>query len=119
MLPDHPIELFEQVVDSLRDAVYALEENELFEQTLLRGSQIALEQQPGVGDIDALMRSMMVVAPASTDVPDVPIFVSGIRPSTQNDVGIHGPVNGQGPQSEGFPPGSVPGKRSRNGTRRN
>ena len=96
--------------------MHALEENELFEQTLLRGPQIALEQQPGVGDIDALMRSMMV-APPSSNV-SVPGFVSGVQPLSQNDAGIHGPMDGQGLQSEGFSPGLVPGKRSRNGTRR-
>ena len=114
----HPItiELFKQVVDSLRDAVHALEENELFEPTLLRGSQIALEQQPGVADIDALMRSMMV-APL-VPPPNVPVssFISGAQPLSQNDFGIHGPINGHQPQCEGFSPDLASGKRSRNGT---
>lgn len=43
----------------LRRAVQDLEENELFEQTLLRGSRIALEEQPSTNDIDSIMRSMM------------------------------------------------------------
>jgi hypothetical protein len=45
--------------------VQELEDNELFEQTLLRGSQAALEQQPSTSDIDALMRSMMVARSTS------------------------------------------------------
>lgn len=51
--------LYERVMRSLRHEVHRLEENELFEQTLLRGSQAALEQQPTSNDIDTLMRSMM------------------------------------------------------------
>ena len=44
---------------NLRQAVAQLDENEMFEQTLRRGSQAALEIQPSTNDIDALMRSMM------------------------------------------------------------
>ena len=45
---------------NLRQAVAQLEENELFEQTIRRGSQAALQIQPSTNDIDTLMRSMMV-----------------------------------------------------------
>ena len=51
--------LYDQVMGNLRQAVAQLEENELFEQTLRRGSQAALQIQPSTNDIDALMRSMM------------------------------------------------------------
>lgn len=51
--------LYERIMRSLRYEVQQLEENELFEQTLLRGSQAALEQQPVSHDIDTLMRGMM------------------------------------------------------------
>jgi hypothetical protein len=50
----------------LQSEVRQLEENELFEQMLLRGSQAALEQQPSTTDIDTLMRSMMVTPQNST-----------------------------------------------------
>jgi len=51
--------LYEHVMGNLRQAVAQLEENELFEQTLRRGSQAALQIQPSTNDIDTLMRSMM------------------------------------------------------------
>lgn len=51
--------IHEQILRSLRYQVHLLEDDELFEQTLLRGSQAALSAQPESGDIDALMRSMM------------------------------------------------------------
>ena len=44
--------------------MHLLEDDELFEQTLLRGSQAALAAQPESSNIDALMRSMMSVSPA-------------------------------------------------------
>ncbi|KAJ7160050.1 hypothetical protein C8R46DRAFT_361797 [Mycena filopes] len=51
--------LSERIVRNLRMRVEELEENELFEQTMLRGSQAGLEEQTVVKDIDALMRGMM------------------------------------------------------------
>jgi hypothetical protein len=45
---------------NLRKEVRRLEEDELFEQTILRGSEIEQqEQQPSSGDIDAIMKSIM------------------------------------------------------------
>ena len=44
---------------NLRQAVAQLDENELFEQTLRRGSQAGLQVQPSTNDIDTLLRSMM------------------------------------------------------------
>ncbi|KDR83102.1 hypothetical protein GALMADRAFT_221072 [Galerina marginata CBS 339.88] len=51
--------LFDRIMTSLRAEVAQLQENELFEQIILRGSKAALETQPSTNDIDALMRSMM------------------------------------------------------------
>ena len=51
--------LYDHVMGNLRQAVAQIEENELFEQTLRRGSQAALQIQPSTNDIDTLMRSMM------------------------------------------------------------
>lgn len=51
--------LHEQVQRRLRDEVQKLRENELFEQALLRGSQVGLEYHTTSGDIDAIMRSML------------------------------------------------------------
>ena len=42
----------------LRDRVKQLEDDELFEQMLLRGTQVGLEQ-PSSDDIDDIMRSLM------------------------------------------------------------
>lgn len=51
--------LSERIVRNLRLRVEELEENELFEQTMLRGSQAGLEEQTIPMDIDSLMLSMM------------------------------------------------------------
>jgi hypothetical protein len=51
--------LFERVLRNLRAKVDELEENELFEQTMLRGSQASLEEETIPKDIDSLMLSMM------------------------------------------------------------
>ncbi|KAF8895578.1 hypothetical protein BD779DRAFT_1500321 [Infundibulicybe gibba] len=63
--PDSPEgrDQYEQVMRSLRLQVQQLEDDELFEQTLLRGSQASLEPQPSSNDIDVLMRSMMTAPP--------------------------------------------------------
>ncbi|KAF9464111.1 hypothetical protein BDZ94DRAFT_1308132 [Collybia nuda] len=113
-------ERFNKILVSLRREVQELEDNELFEQALLRGSQVALEQQPSTGDIDALMRSMMVA----------PLMIKQIhqRPTWSNDSeNINKPwlSNGNGSQYDqstdvSFPNSGVKaGKRSRNGSSRN
>jgi len=61
--------MYDQIITCLRSEVRQLEENELFEQMLLRGSQAALERQPSTTDIDALMRSMMITPQNSTVTP--------------------------------------------------
>ncbi|KAF7980629.1 hypothetical protein HWV62_37426 [Athelia sp. TMB] len=62
--PAEDQQIHEQIMRSLRYQVHLLEDDELFEQTLLRGSQAALAAQPESSDIDALMRSMMSVSSA-------------------------------------------------------
>ncbi|PFH49970.1 hypothetical protein AMATHDRAFT_4442 [Amanita thiersii Skay4041] len=52
-------ELHDKVIANLRLQVREVEENDIFEQTLLRGSQVARVQPPSTDDIDKLMRSMM------------------------------------------------------------
>ncbi|KAJ7759222.1 hypothetical protein B0H16DRAFT_1313660 [Mycena metata] len=51
--------LSERIVRNLRMRVEELEENDLFEQTMLRGSQAGLEEQTIPKDVDALILSMM------------------------------------------------------------
>lgn len=67
--------MFEVVMKRLRDRVKQLEDDELFEQMLLRGTQVGLEQ-PSSDDIDGIMRSLMStsVAPPSTNslIPTTP-----------------------------------------------
>jgi hypothetical protein len=58
--------MYDHIIMCLWSEVRHLEENELFEPMLLRGSQAALERQPSTTDIDALMRSMMVTPQNST-----------------------------------------------------
>jgi len=67
----------ERIVRNLRMKVEELEENELFEQTMLRGSQAGLEEQTIPKDIDAIMLSMMGAsssadASANITVPNGP-----------------------------------------------
>ena len=102
----------------LRNEVRQLEENEMFERTLLRGSQVALEELPSTADIDALMRSMMV-APQSK--------LNTVMPYVRQQGITSGPwsVNGNDPRhvKEGgetiLTSGIKVGKRSRNGSSRN
>lgn len=47
------------ILHNLRLHIKKLEENEIFERTLLRGSQAALEPQPTTTDVDLLMKGMM------------------------------------------------------------
>lgn len=66
--------MFEVVMKRLRDRVKQLEDDELFEQMLLRGTQVGLEQ-PSSDDIDGIMRSLMstsVEAPPPTS-PLIPV----------------------------------------------
>ncbi|KAJ7914830.1 hypothetical protein B0H13DRAFT_1611156, partial [Mycena leptocephala] len=51
--------IFKSGPAELRAKVDELEENELFEQTMLRGSQASLEEETIPKDIDSLMLSMM------------------------------------------------------------
>ncbi|KAJ7637608.1 hypothetical protein DFH06DRAFT_647355 [Mycena polygramma] len=65
--------LFERVVRDLRTKVEELEENELFEQTMLRGSQAGFEEVTIPKDIDSLMRSMMAPLTAEDSTVDATI----------------------------------------------
>jgi len=51
--------MVEKIIKNLRTEIRKLEEDELFEQTILRGSQVGLETRPSTNDIDVLMKSMM------------------------------------------------------------
>jgi len=101
--------LHDQILTSLRNKVRQLEENELFEQMLLRGSQAALELQPSTTDIDVLMQSMMVTPQSNT------VGQSSHRP-------VNVTVNGNESRYERGTEetmGTKAGKRSRNGSSRN
>ena len=52
-------DIFERIMTSLRNEVAKLQDDELFDEILRRGSKAALETQPTTNDIDVLMRSMM------------------------------------------------------------
>jgi len=81
--------LFERIVRNLRMKVEELEESELFEQTMLRGSQAGLEEETIPKDIDSLMLSMM--GGSSTRVPD----------TSANATVTDGPWNQTGNRYEG------------------
>lgn len=66
----HP-EQYEKILAHLRAEVQALEDDELFEQMVLRGSKAALEPQPTSNSIDVLMRNMMMPS-SNLDVANGP-----------------------------------------------
>ncbi|KAF9013175.1 hypothetical protein BDQ17DRAFT_1404738 [Cyathus striatus] len=70
--------LFQKIMQNLRIEIQQLEENDLYEQTLLRGSQVALQRQPITTDIDALMKSMMSPSMTITDVPNSDLPTAGL-----------------------------------------
>ncbi|KAG6848666.1 hypothetical protein H0H93_015037 [Arthromyces matolae] len=124
ILPRHPpgsVEeqhLFRSVYSRLSAAVRDLEDNEIFEETLLRGSQAAQEILPTTDDIDVLMRSMMVTPQPAVIITAEPKPTRPQAGSLAAD-GLWG-INGQQElQVDNHDGGIVPGKRSRNGTRRN
>ena len=61
-------------MDNLRNAVKKLQEEELYEQIMLRGTQITDVQQPSSNNIDAIMQSIMGPPPGSTPPPPSPII---------------------------------------------
>jgi hypothetical protein len=69
-----PATLHEQVSKRLREEVRKLHETELFEQVLLRGSQVGLDVQTPTGDIDTIMRNLLqpsgkdLVVPSARDI---------------------------------------------------
>ena len=67
------VAMVEKIIKNLRAEIRKLEEDELFEQTILRGSQVGLETRPSTNDIDALMKSMRLDM-SSTEGPTGKIF---------------------------------------------
>ncbi|TFK70966.1 hypothetical protein BDN72DRAFT_794669 [Pluteus cervinus] len=93
--------MHEQIMRSLRWEVQQLEENELFEQTLLRGSQVGMESLPSTSDIDTILQSMMTTD-SNTSIntikdpdEDVAMRVNGTSPPAVTD----GPWNRTTPPS--------------------
>ncbi|KAE9408816.1 hypothetical protein BT96DRAFT_1012994 [Gymnopus androsaceus JB14] len=67
---------YQHILDSLREEVRELQENELFEQTLLQGSKAALETPVYTRDIDSIMRSMMGPSSSSNSISAFPSATS-------------------------------------------
>ncbi|OAX44324.1 hypothetical protein K503DRAFT_449181 [Rhizopogon vinicolor AM-OR11-026] len=60
--PSDPVEqklLFEEILRGFRQRVQELEEDEIFQQTLMKGSQVGKEQLPSANNIDTLIQDMM------------------------------------------------------------
>jgi hypothetical protein len=113
--------LYDHIITCLQREVRQVEENELFEQMLLRGSQAALERQPSTTDIDALMRGMMLTPQNST----MAIGPQSNRHHAANITSGPWSVNGyesryeRGTGETILTSGIKVGKRSRNGSSRN
>jgi len=67
------VAMVEKIIKNLRAEIRKLDEDELFEQTMLHGSQVGLETRPSTNDIDALMKSMRLDM-SSTEGPTGKIF---------------------------------------------
>ncbi|KAN0087483.1 hypothetical protein V8E55_006104 [Tylopilus felleus] len=68
-LPQNQMEekmFFDVILRGLRARMQHLEEEEILQQMLRRGSQIGLEQSPSDDNIDNLMRSMVALSTAET-----------------------------------------------------
>jgi hypothetical protein len=64
------------VMQKLRGEIKKLQDNELFEQALLKGSQVGLDSLIPTGDIDTILQSMLE--------PDYP---SGPKPNAGDNIG--------------------------------
>jgi hypothetical protein len=108
------------ILHNLRLHIQKLEENEIFERTLLRGSQAALEPQPTTTDIDLLMKGMMGPAMALDSRYQYRRKAGMMAPSSQavtngpwNNYGVTTtPPNANANASDGVS-GTTVGKRSR------
>ncbi|CAL1712930.1 unnamed protein product [Somion occarium] len=59
-------EMHRTVMENLRNAVRKLQEDELYEQIMLRGTQVTNVQQPSSNNIDVIMQSIMGPPTTST-----------------------------------------------------
>ena len=97
--------LYERIVANLRAEIKRLEEEEIFERALMKGSQIGLEEQAPTTDIDKIMRSMM--GPGfSITTPGQPSTSSTSTQPTQPAVTL-GPWNNHGKPAS-LKPGPFP-----------
>ncbi|KAF8157891.1 hypothetical protein B0H34DRAFT_629318, partial [Crassisporium funariophilum] len=132
-IAERKIVLHDRVMLSLRAAVAQLEENELFEQALLRGSQAGLETQPSTNDVDVLLRSMMGPGLNINAGPHMGMSTAphrGPRPPTAGSGMTNGPWNNFGKATgvdrresvvasgDNMLSETTVGKRSRNGSSR-
>ena len=100
----------------MRSKIRQLEENELFERMLLRGSQAGLERQPTTTDIDVLMRSMMVSPQKTTIAPQH--NAAGVTQGPWSVNGYESRYERGTGGSANLTSGITAGKRSRNGSSR-
>lgn len=118
--------MVEKIMKNLRVKIQELEEDELFEQTLLRGSQIGQETRPSTNDIDVLMKSMMTTGISLTEGSGAQIFGRAARETLTDGPWIS--TNRQGMREGNLMAGtdkismnaapSSAGKRSRSGKSR-
>ena len=114
-------ELHTIVMANLRQEVSKLQEDELFDQILLRGSRAALQPQSTTSDIDTILKSMMAPSFAISERQDRPIRQHTRVVSSQHPVPrkppalvVPGPWNHFG-KSESATPIAVPFPTTKNG----
>ncbi|KAF9645790.1 hypothetical protein BDM02DRAFT_3271470 [Thelephora ganbajun] len=59
MDPEHAAKVVPMIMQKLRAETKKLQDNELFEQAILKGSQVGQDSLTPTGDIDAIMQSML------------------------------------------------------------
>jgi len=74
--PEQAAKLFPVIMQKLRTEIKKLQDNELFEQVILKGSQVGQDSLIPTGDIDAIVQSMME--------PDHP---PGPKPNAGDNIG--------------------------------
>jgi hypothetical protein len=95
--------LFERIVRNLRDEIRRLDDEEIYERAMFRGSQIGLEVQPPTSDIDKIMRSMMGGGLDLTTFTPIPDPATGEIQTQTVEATLPGPWNSYGKKPTSLP----------------
>ncbi|KAF5311588.1 hypothetical protein D9611_009487 [Ephemerocybe angulata] len=94
--------LFERIMNNLRGEIKRLEDEEIYERALMKGSQIGLEHQAPTSDIDKIMRSMMGPGFKVSDTNDTQ--TTSTQPAIPKPAVTNGPWNNHGKKPASLKP---------------